>query len=153
MGQFSWLDCRTREQIVDNKKRDVYVLVPKEFEDKYGEDGRIKEICYDGYGRFGGYDIYDLIPEWNKEFIPIMLAYAEKGRWTCGLSKDDIQNLKAFYEGKEITCPKRYLGILMACYDDDNRKLFYPIKITHNKYVTYEGCEPSLRDPNQGWEQ
>jgi len=147
MGQFSWLDCKTREQIVDNKKRDVYVLVPKEF-----GGGHIKEECYDGYGNFGGYDIYDLLPEWNKEFIPIMLAYVEKGRWTCRLDEDDIQNLKAFYEGKEITCPKRYLGVLMGCYDDDNRKLFYPIKITHNKYVTYECCEPSLSDPNQGWE-
>lgn len=31
MGQFSWLDCETKEQIIDNKRRNVYVLIPKEF--------------------------------------------------------------------------------------------------------------------------
>lgn len=151
MGQFSWLDCKTKEQIFDDEIRDVFVLVPKEFSDKYGEGGHIKEVCYDGYGRFGGYDIYDLIADWNREFIPIMLMYNEKGKWTDRLSEDEIKDLKAFYEGKEISCPKRHIGISMACYDSDNRKLFYPIKITYNKHATYEYCEPSLSDPNQGW--
>lgn len=151
MGQFSWLDCKTKEQVFDNEIRDVFALVPKEFADKYGEGGHIKEVCYDGYGRFGGYDIYDLIADWNREFIPIMLMYNEKGKWVNGLSENEIEVLKAFYEGKEISCPKRHIGISMACYDSDNRKLFYPIKITYNKYATYEYCEPSLSDPNQGW--
>ena len=64
MGQFSWLDCITGEQVVNNKRRDVYVLVPKEFQSEYGV--RIKETCYDGYGHFGGYDVFDLVADWNR---------------------------------------------------------------------------------------
>ena len=67
MGQFSWLDCITEEQIIDNKVRDVYVLVPKEFRDTYGV--HIKETCYDGYGNFGAYDIYYLVALWNRSNV------------------------------------------------------------------------------------
>ena len=31
MGQFSWITCDTKEQVVNNEIKDVYVLVPKEF--------------------------------------------------------------------------------------------------------------------------
>ena len=41
MGQFSWLDCKTGEQVLDNVRRKVYVLVPKEF-----GGGHIEENCY-----------------------------------------------------------------------------------------------------------
>ena len=150
MGQFSWLDCVTGKQIVDDKKKDVYLLVPKEFREEFGE--YIKEECYDGYGRFGGYDVYDLIADWNKDFIPIMLQYAEHGKWKGGLSKKDKERLQNFYEGKPYDCEKRWLGIMMGCYDEDNRKLFYPIKVTYCIFKEYERCEPSLSDPNQGWE-
>lgn len=61
MGQFSWLDCKTKEQILDDERRDVYLLVPKEF-----GGGHIKEEMYDGYGRFGGRDAYALVAQWNK---------------------------------------------------------------------------------------
>ena len=61
MGQFSWLDCKTREQILDDVQRDVYMLVPKEF-----GGGHIEEHCYDGYGTFGGRDAYALVAKWNR---------------------------------------------------------------------------------------
>ena len=60
MGQFSWLDCKTGEQVLDNVERDVYLLVPDEF-----GGGHIEEHCYDGYGRFGGRDAYALVAQWN----------------------------------------------------------------------------------------
>ena len=60
MGQFSWLDCKTGEQVLDDLVRDVYLLVPKEF-----GGGHIHETCYDGYGRFGGHDAYALVAQWN----------------------------------------------------------------------------------------
>lgn len=68
MGQFSWLDCDRENEghraILDNVADDVYVLVPKEF-----GGGHILETEYDGYGNFGGHDIYDLVADWNKEYI------------------------------------------------------------------------------------
>jgi len=117
MGQFSWLDCETGEQVLDDVSRDVYVLVPKEF-----GGGHIKEECYDGYGRFGGRDVYALVAQWNKPEECI---------------GDDEAD--------------RYVGIDIACYDEQNARLRYPIKITHDPDAVYENCNPSKSDPNQGW--
>lgn len=117
MGQFSWLDCKTGEQILDNVSRKSYVLVPKEF-----GGGHIEEHCYDGYGRFGGRDVYALVAEWNRPDLCI---------------GDDEED--------------RYIGIGIACYDEQNASLKYPIKITHDENAVYEECEPSLSDPDQGW--
>ena len=55
MGQFSWIYSDTGEPVYDGERADTYLLVPKEFQKKYGH--AIYEPCYDGYGRFGGYDI------------------------------------------------------------------------------------------------
>lgn len=57
MGQFSWLDCKTGEQVLDNVERKVYLLVPKEF-----GGGHIEEDCYDGYGNFG-WDVVNIVYE------------------------------------------------------------------------------------------
>lgn len=150
MGQFSWIYSDTNKQLVDNKRADTYLLVPKPFQQKYGK--AIYESCYNGYGRFGGYDVYDLIPEWNKEMIPEIIRRSKNGNWGCFLNEKDIANLQNYYKGKEITCELRWLGISMACYDKDNFALEYPIKIT-TKEMEYEEVKASKRDPNQGWEE
>ena len=144
MGQFSWLDCRSNEQIVDDKRRDVFVLVPYEF-----GGGHIAEKRYDGYGNFGGHDIYELVLDWNKDYIKTVLSH--KDDWKCPYSERDAENLERFSKGEPIDCEKRWLGIILACYDEDNVRLRYPIKITHDRYAKYEWCAPSLTDPNQGW--
>jgi hypothetical protein len=150
MGQFSWIYSDIEKQVIDNKVADTYLLVPKSFQEKYGK--AIYEDCYDGYGRFGKYDVYDLIPEWNREMIPEIIRRIKNGNWYCSTSENDIQNLQAYYDGKEIDCELRWLGIIMACYDEDNSALEYPIKIT-TKEMEYDNVSPSLSDPNQGWEQ
>ena len=58
-----WTDCITKEYIIPNQRRDVYVLIPEFLQKKYGE--RIKEPFYQGYGEFGGYDIYNLVVDFN----------------------------------------------------------------------------------------
>ena len=181
MGQFSWLDCISGKQIVDDKVKDVYVLIPKEF-----GGGHIVEHCYNGYGDFGGYDIYDLVATWNRKilsekpnyFFPYAIKRAqwisEKYGWKSDYSERiDIQiHNKEWYEFyKDLNLSEeevinamttkcnlkypyewRYIGIDIACYDEDNAALPYPIKITYDANAVYEHCAPSPSDPNQGWE-
>lgn len=117
MGQFSWLDCKDGSQIIDNKMKDVFLLVPKKF-----GGGHIREICYDGYGHFCYQDVYALAARWNRP-----------------------------KECNGETDHDRLIGIDIACYDEDNMKLKYPIKITYDSTAIYEECDFSPSDPNQGW--
>lgn len=180
MGQFSWLDCVSGKQIVDDKVKDVYVLIPKEF-----GGGHIVEHCYDGYGNFGGHDIFDLVATWNRKVLAnkpnFIFPYAvcrakyisENYKWDSEYSERiDIQlRNKDWYEAysnleltdKEVVETNkeklgnwrsewRMIGIDLACYDEDNEALPFPIKITYDKHACYELCSPSKSDPNQGWE-
>lgn len=147
MGQFSWIYSDTKEQLINNHYADAYLLVPEPFQKKYGKS--IHESCYDGYGRFGMYDVYELIAEWNKEIIPTVIKMINEGEWECD-GMGELHNLQNFYNGEDISCPLRYLGIILSCYDEDNRRIKYPIKIT-SKEMEYSQVEPSKSDPNQGW--
>lgn len=138
MGQFSWLDCKTGEQVLDDVCRKVYVLVPKEF-----GGGHIMETCYDGYGRFGGHDIYELVVDWNREHLE---EYQNDPSFECNW----LQNCESVAAAFE-TMKKRDIGISIACYDKDNARIKYPIKITHDPSAVYEDCGPSKSDPDQGW--
>ena len=140
MGQFSWLDCKTQEQVVDGKYRDVFVLIPKKF-----GGGHIKETCYDGYGHFGLFDIYELVVDWNAEYLE---EYRKDKTFKC-----DWLQKRSSVEEAFAKLPKRDIGISIACYDEDNAKLKFPIKITHDPEAVYEECGISLGDPNQGWVQ
>lgn len=149
MGKFSWIYSDTNKQVVDDKEADTYLLVPKAFQNKYGK--AIYESCYEGYGEFGGHDVYDLIAEWNKDCIPEIIRRVRKGTWRCPVKEKDANNLLAYYLGEKIDCELRWIGIMMACYDDDNFALEYPIKIT-SRPMKYEEVDASKSDPNQGWE-
>ena len=103
MGFFSWLDCKSKRSVKVGSCKMVYVLVPKQFRDKFGV--RIGEDCYNGYGSFGSFDIYELVAFWNKEHLSEkMLEDAPKlsdfgGLWgfekeaykKAGLSDDAIK--------------------------------------------------------------
>jgi hypothetical protein len=158
MGQFSWLDCKTKQQIIDNKCKNVFVLIPKEF-----GGGHIKETCYDGYGHFGGYDIFDLVADWNRKDL------SENSDFVFPYSNEQIKNKDwyEFYADTNLTREEvvektkekgnrffewRYIGIALSCYDEDNEALPFPIKITYDEHACYELCLPSKSDPNQGWE-
>lgn len=146
MGQFSWLDCITKEQVIDNACCDVYVLIPKEF-----GGGHIKETCYDGYGHFGGHDIYELVVDWNTPYIDQILK--EKSEFRSGWVETYEEDFRRLEKGEPIRpeTEKRILGIAIACYDEDNERLRYPIKITHDPTAVYERCGMSESDPDQGW--
>lgn len=168
MGQFSWITCDTQKQVINNKKKDVYVLIPIEF-----GGGHIAEPCYDGYGTFGGFDIYDLVADWNKQSVTSdIIRIPKREQW--GYFPDSEDNFSfAIDEYKRSCrrlgyfkrCPdevmtwkygnyfKREIGIDIACYDEQNAVLKYPIKIAELKDSVYESMPYSKRDPNQGWQE
>ena len=42
----------------------------------YGKE-YIKEPCYEGYGRFGEYDVYEEVAKWNKDAVPAIIERIE----------------------------------------------------------------------------
>lgn len=194
MGQFSWIYSDTHKQLLDDIYADTYLLVPKPFQEKYGK--AIYEGCYDGYGNFGRYDVYELVALWNSENLPsetraLRLPKVEEYGGLFDSEKEELRKKgmteeeikKADAEKQQEYCDKailrykkvllrnkdfannvpdnimkekygrnylREIGIDIACYDEDNAVLKYPIKIT-TKEMEYEEVAPSLSDPNQGW--
>ena len=167
MGQFSWIDCKNKERaILDGERVDTFVLVPEEFSSTYGK--HIKEECYDGYGHFGGFDVYELVALWNREHVgtenlikPVPEQYPEYKWYENALEKYDrkCERLNDFIKGSSWETMKekygssflREIGIDIGCYDEQNAALEYPLKITHDENAVYEDCDPSKGDPHQGW--
>ena len=197
MGIFTWTDATIKSpkcnKYGDYKRKDVV---------EYG--GYAKLICpdnteietesHDFYGRIGGYDIYELVAEWNKEYLSADNLEKKPddpskygGLWSFeiaelkaqGKSEEEIQkidaekrmqyfnNAVARWEREAVLIEKyksgvpepelakkygndwkRNLGIAIACYDEQARKLKYPIKLTSHKeahgydnlYISY-GCQ------------
>lgn len=120
MGFFSWKTCDTKRSISNAYSSrgtfKVYVLIPEKF-----GGGYIEESNYEGYGVFGGQDIYALIAKWNAP-----------EKCVGDVMKD------------------RLVGINLACYDEDNAKLKYPIKIAKHP-IKYEEANISLVCSRQGF--
>ena len=190
MGVFSWMDCINQSKNIKMCDR-AYVLIPKEF-----GGGHIEESSYDGYGHFGGRDIFELVAEWNRNELGEQMLRSKPqkksygGLWSYeidelrkqGLSEEEInkkdeeaqeenyqnalkrrecsirrmEDYRAGKSDEEMTEKygeewKRGIGIDIACYDEQNAALKYPIKITHSNTAVYEFCEPSNGDPDQGY--
>lgn len=160
MGMFSWMYSNRGNKVPmkADKVKDSYMLIPYRFKDLYpncitstrtGEEyAYMLEPCYEGYGRFNGVDVYDAVADWNRDCIPDIIRRRKNGNWTCNINESDEENLLKFYNGEEISCEKRWIGIMMACYDNDNFALEYPIKIV-DRLIPYEMADASLSDPNQ----
>lgn len=125
MGLFSWCTSDTRKSIAvdmegyEDCPKKVYLLNP------FGEP--YEETAYDGYGNFGGEDVYALVAKWN---IPEKCK-DENGNW---LTDDIIRNY----------------GIDIACYNNDHVKLEYPIKIVEHP-CAYNDADISPNCPFQGY--
>ncbi len=143
MGQFSWIFCNRKNPMIDNYATDTYLLIPEKFRDMYGGKAYITEHCYDGYGHMGHYDVYAEVAKWNKDYLKEI--YERMGN---GLP----EKAKAFLDGTLTEDDDiREIGIDIACYNEDNCSLPYPIKIA-SKPLVYEDCYPSISDSNQGWD-
>lgn len=122
MGFFSWKTIDTHESISNSSSNrstfPVTVLCP--------DGNHIEESDYEGYGIFGGYDIYQLVAQWN---------CPEK----CNGDVDHDRNI----------------GIDISCYDAAHGKLEFPIRIVEGfndgdiRYDAYVGFSESC--PDQGY--
>lgn len=116
----------------------------------------IAEPCYEGYGKFGGKDIYELVVDWNRDsLLDILTAKspeacpAAKLKAMLGRTSSLYVDLaKAIQANDEAACQrlvedavsrkeaapymltdwKRDLGIEISC--SNNANLPFPIKIT-----------------------
>lgn len=193
MGIYTWTDAIRKPLYIESK----YDWSSKD-KIKYGrfakvicpDDTEIIESCYDGYGHFGGYDIYELVADWNKDTLSVDILKNDKpsidnycGLWSFeinalkkegktdkeiefldeeakknnylrGLNNWNMRNnrLKDFISGlsdnemfnKYGKDWKREIGIDIACDDEKNSSLMYPIKITSVKdTVKYKDLYPS----------
>lgn len=120
MGFFSWITSDTNRSICNGysarKTFTVYLLQPHGLP-------TLREDHYEGYGVFGGRDVYALMAGWHG--VP--------------LSGEDTQEERC--KGIEIDNPNR---------DDDDRPT-YPIKLVENPNLKYEDVEESESCPEQGF--
>ena len=139
MGQFSWCfaDKQNKKKLLEGNE--AVVCCP---------DGSfIYENQYDGYGHFGGHDIYDLVVDWNRDYLwcyindtctswskeEIMIAVAAMVSDVEAQAVADMLYIGAESDQWRRKNWKRILGIKLTCYDEDNAKIKYPIKITTKK--------------------
>ena len=152
MGNFTWL--RADKNISKNEQANICygekikVLVPNEFgggciKGEYLDYGLVEEA--DG----NQYDLYELVAIWNSSELRNKLAE---------LGYQNV-NLKAVGEEEtfdsKISNIIRSYGIIISCYDEDQAKIKFPLKLVDEKtQITYEECEYfSIGDPNQGFEE
>lgn len=97
MGVFSWITSDTKESVGVSDERDpVYLLSPNG--EKYRED------FYEGYGVFGGMDVYEQLALWNASILGM-------NAWVEAADYDE----------------RRYLGIFLelgCVFRDSNNELW-----------------------------
>ena len=163
MGQFSWKYADTKNRIALKILGSAYVPCP---------DGSvIYENCYQGYGTFGGYDIYELAADWNRSSLSAdMLRKPEREdyppsadgeKYYAGNLKryeEKVRRLQAFINGESNTYMtaaygddwKRQIGIDIVHENKSKDPLKFPIKICRNRPASYDKIRPSTVDPKQG---
>lgn len=145
MGCFSWMfaDSKRENLHIGNP---FYLLLPN--------GGYLKDSWYNGYGDVSGEDIYDLVADWNREYLSahpdfviksLNAMVSEMAWWPeysdLSLSREEVSN-RACLEYREI-------GIDLAC--ENNSALPFPIKVCKNKPTKeYSYYPASEDDPNQG---
>lgn len=155
MGYFTWTDARREPKL---KANGDYTA-----KDKIGYGGFAKIVCpddteiienyYEGYGEFNGKDVYDLVVDWNKEHLEDIfnnLFQKNPNHWGSHLKtlavcyqNDDKNGMNMEIERLILTEKeqpyfknewKRTIGIAIACGEDENKALPFPIKITSTKW-------------------
>lgn len=166
MGCFSWMfaDKNNKKSLKIGHRG--YILTPD------NQFIRTPEGGYEGYGEFFDnnkgkkVDVYELVVDWNRssllkvldnvheiitDFDTMLAMLTEKGD---DVAEEFVKNeVEAGRAPKYLLSDwKRCLGITIACYDEDNQRLPFPIKIVSFKNCgNYEYLPASKRDDRQGF--
>lgn len=163
IGYHTWTDARKEPKLPKGGEYSNRDKIP------YGgfakivcpDNTEIKESYYEGYSEFGGYDVYKLVVDWNKEHLTEIfekLAQKDPKHWGYYLKplaeayqNDDMQTVDTEIHNimqSKNSMPdfntewKRIIGIAIAC--ENNENLPFPIKITSTKWhKTYNELVPS----------
>jgi hypothetical protein len=91
MGQFSWMSVDTDEQIYNDGTEAQEVTMV--YKNPQGEILRVTENDYDGYGEFGGIDLYDAVCMMNNLPVDrsdgIDLYFSIEGQGMGGTAKNE----------------------------------------------------------------
>lgn len=153
MGYFTWTDGNRKPRIITDRygckeyhradvvgyDQQVIVVCP--------DDTEIIEPSYYGYGIFGGRDIYELVVDWNKEYLADIFAQLERDNPGGYFGQGDKEIAIAYQQGNDNPSTDRYwkrdIGIAIAC--TNNANIPFPIKMTrvvHHK--PYAEMYPSI---------
>lgn len=166
MGCFSWMfaDKNNKKSLKIGHKG--YILTPD------NQFIRTPEGGYEGYGVFFDnnkdkkVDVYELVVDWNRSSLLKILDNVHEiitdfDAMLAMLTEKDDDVAEEFVKNEVETgrAPKylmsdwkRCLGITIACYDEDNQSLPFPIKIVSCKNCgNYEDLPASKRDDRQGF--
>ena len=137
MGIFTWKFADDRRKRLQYGGKG-YIAMP---------DGSfIGTDCYGGYGMFGSHDAYDVVTDLNKPYLDKVFADLEV-RHPDGFFGSDLKDIAIAYmnDDEELRKKlleeyddrfgwikpdwKRNIGITIACMEEDNEKLPFPLKI------------------------
>lgn len=128
MGCFSFLYADKKKSAMKIHKHG-YMLVPEEFREKYGKC--IFEDDYNGYGRMGAYDVYELLALWNRTYIDSVIesikkpvfeeygglyAFQKEDMKQSGISDEEI-------EKKDLEIKNQYFAKAVKQYQDTVQSL------------------------------
>lgn len=175
MGSFSWLFADTNNTKNLRANRRGYVACPdgtficEPSYETYGIfDGKdIYDLVVDWNRKFIAENPDHLLPHvhcWTKDGALVRTTYRLKDfPWypvvaDLSIPFEDLHDALIAHLKKELgdkfspyRTEIRSIGIDIACYDEDNASLPYPIKITSKKTgICYEELPPSKWDPEQG---
>jgi len=158
MGQFSWITQDTRRPIFNDwdtygDRQTIHMVDPRDGKD-YKEEG------YEGYGRFGGRDFYELLADINKDIILAENPNDEELKQIMSkkfedLTEDDIDEKRSRGIDLWYGCIEPDTTVKKAKYDTLPKivQWFSPILVeNYEKWTWYNkpGCYPQS-DPDQGW--
>lgn len=159
MGFFSFMFADTNNTEALKIGKPAYVVLPN--------GGLLHTARYDGYGNFDSHNIFELVVDWNKEFLseknlvkPCEEDYDEAIYFNAAMRHYEYScsRLNDFLSGKkEDEMIELYdrdwkmdIGIDIAGDDEQNEALIYPIKICKEVPADAALLPASKDNPMQG---